>query len=106
MPWHLNSLPRPPILPPHSGHTQLRMPETTSAVALTVLHLINIIHTPPITPNYQRSLTPFRREIPRDFGTFPTVPKRESQNCCVHFQFQNARREFVTRFKWAQKWFA
>jgi hypothetical protein len=37
------------------------MPETTSAVALTVLHLINTTHTSPITANYQQSLIPFRR---------------------------------------------
>src|SRR5882762_2059956 len=54
-PWHLNSLPRPPILPPHSGHTQFRMPEITSAVSVIVLHLIN--HIPPsMTPNDRRTV--------------------------------------------------
>jgi hypothetical protein len=47
LPWHLNSLPRPPILPPHSGHTQFRMLETTSVVALNELNLTNDIRTLP-----------------------------------------------------------
>jgi hypothetical protein len=37
------------------------MPETTSAVALTPPHLINTMHTSPITPNYQRSLNVDRK---------------------------------------------
>src|ERR1700745_1306250 len=42
-PWHLNSFPRPPNLPPHSGHIQFKMLETTSSVALKLLNLINAI---------------------------------------------------------------
>ena len=55
-PWHLNSWPRPPILPPHSGQIQFRMSDITSALALTVLHLINCITTSPIRKNDLLSL--------------------------------------------------
>src|ERR1700756_5902675 len=41
----MNSLPRSPILPPHSGHTQFRMPEITSAIDFTVVYLTNCIRT-------------------------------------------------------------
>ena len=44
-PWHLNSSPRPPILPPHSGQTQLRMPDITSEFATIVVLLVNAICT-------------------------------------------------------------
>lgn len=36
-PWHLNSLPGPPILPPHPGQTQFRMPDITSPLPATVI---------------------------------------------------------------------
>jgi hypothetical protein len=45
-PWHLNSLPIFPILPPHSGHTQFRMPDITSAFVLAAPHLVNCIRPP------------------------------------------------------------
>ena len=51
-PWHLNSLPAPPILPPHSGHTQFRMPDTTSELARSVPNLVICIHSPRITTNH------------------------------------------------------
>lgn len=41
-PWHLNSLPGPPILPPHPGHTQFRMPDITSPLSGTVIQFIFI----------------------------------------------------------------
>ena len=44
----LNSLPRPPILPPHSGHIQFKMPETTSEIVLTLLNLMNVIFASPV----------------------------------------------------------
>lgn len=71
-PWHLNSVPRPPILPPHSGQIQFKMPETTSVVLLTLLNLVNVILTSPIQVIALRSriaswrsafLVPNRKEL-------------------------------------------
>ncbi len=39
-PWHLNSFPGPPILPPHSGHTQFKILDTMSDADLKLLNLI------------------------------------------------------------------
>lgn len=39
-PWHLNSRLRPPILPPHPGQTQFRMPDITSAFLTIVVLLV------------------------------------------------------------------
>jgi hypothetical protein len=40
----LNSFPRSPILPPHSGHIKFKMPETSSWVVLRLLvNLMNLI---------------------------------------------------------------
>src|SRR5579863_1373912 len=47
VPWHLNSLPGPPILPPHSGHMQFKMPETTSSMVLTSFRRTNVMLTSP-----------------------------------------------------------
>jgi len=38
----LNSLPGPPILPPHPGHTQFRMPDITPPLSATVIQFIFI----------------------------------------------------------------
>ncbi len=43
LPWHLNSLPGPPILPPHSGHTQFTIPDKTSLPCLIALCLTSSI---------------------------------------------------------------
>src|SRR5260370_26283486 len=43
-------MPRSPILPPHSGHTQFKIPEITSALDLTVLNLMNCIRTSEAKP--------------------------------------------------------
>ena len=38
LPWHMNSLPGPPILPPHSGQTQFKMLEIRSALVRSVVN--------------------------------------------------------------------
>src|SRR5947208_17023452 len=104
MPWHLNSLPRPPILPPHSGHTQFRMPETTSAVALTVLHLINTMHTshnaelPAIANPVQAAKY---RETLAHSASSQNVNRKTAE--CI--SSSKMRAKVGTRFKWAQMWF-
>ena len=38
LPWQMNSLPGPPILPPHSGQTQFKMLEIRSALVRSVVN--------------------------------------------------------------------
>src|SRR5215472_716358 len=45
-PWHLNSSPSPPIFPPHSGQTQFRMLEITSAIGFTEISIIEDMAAP------------------------------------------------------------
>jgi hypothetical protein len=62
-PWHLNSLPGPPILPPHPGHTQFRMPDITSPLPTTVVQFIFIDCISTSRKRNFRAST-FRRQVP------------------------------------------
>jgi len=84
-PWHLNSWPRSPILPPHSGHTQFRMPEITSALDLTVANLMtdikHLLQTSSIPPELLNAflLPKFVRSLSVSAGRFLESQGRPTQ---------------------------
>jgi hypothetical protein len=86
LPWHLNSLPRPPILPPHSGHTQFIMLEIISRVALDPLHrTTDIAHLIQYVSERQCQ-SRLERKTPRDDWY---ISELESHYCPMHFTFHS-----------------
>jgi hypothetical protein len=87
-PWHLNSFPRSPILPPHSGHIQFKILETISVV-LTLPNLINAILTSSVTHECSAIGVMFRNVVPRNRRHLASsqIVLRTRE---VHFEFQNS----------------
>jgi hypothetical protein len=67
------------------------MPETTSAVALIALNLINVIHHLTHYSNNQAWRIPLRRQSAAGFRHIPYLAERELQCWRLHFPFQNRR---------------
>ncbi len=70
------------MLPPHSGHTQFRMPDITSELALSIPHLVTCIYA-----------STNERTVSCLAPTFGSGTFRRSQklnpNSCMHFPFQH-----------------
>ena len=96
-PWHLNSLPRPPILPPHPGHTQFRMPDITPALPTIVVLLINCICT-----SRKKQLSAFHIQACGNYHELTSTSdchRSPIAECSMHFPFQNARGRRLFGFK-------
>jgi hypothetical protein len=94
LPWHLNALPRPPILPPHSGHTQFIMLEIISRVPLDPLHRITDIAHLIQYVSEQQCLSRLERKTPRDNWYISELESHycselESHYCPMHFTFHS-----------------
>jgi hypothetical protein len=84
LPWHLNSLPRPPILPPHSGHTQFIMLEIISRVVLDPLNRITDIAHLIRYVSEQQCQSRLENKTLRDDWYIS-----ESHYCPMHFTFHS-----------------
>jgi hypothetical protein len=94
LPWHMNSLPGPPILPPHSGQTQFKMLEIRSALVRSVVNsMFSII--PRGTMKCQPSVIRGRRgDASRLLSTFELT-----EACCTCACALSIPQGFVTNHR-------
>jgi len=80
------------------------MPETTSAVALTVLHLINTMHTSH-NAELPAIANPVQAAKYRETLTHSASSQNVNRKTAECISSSKMRGKVGTRFKWAQKWF-